>query len=393
MDIYLEASKYLLDVYKRIPLNISHGNGVWLYSDDGTAYLDFLAGIAVNALGYNHPLIKEAILQQIEKNLHLSNFFVQDIHVKLAKKLIDLTPFSKVFFSNSGTEAIEGLLKLAKKWGNEYGKSKIISFSGSFHGRTLGAVSITGQEKYQKNMRPLIPNVEIVPCNDITAFENAIDDQTCAVFFEGISGEGGIREISQEMQIALKAGREKHNYLIIADEIQTGIGRTGVFYNYEHYDFIPDAIATAKGMGGGLPLGAFLVSDKLASVFDIGEHGTTYGGNPLACATGFATVDFVSNKQFLQEIENKGNYFKSSLDKLHLKYPKIIKEVRGRGLMLGVEVFNSASDIMDLAIKEHLIFNVAGAGTVLRFVPPLIIENKHIDKALNILDSVFSKLN
>lgn len=393
MDIGSEASKYLLNVYKRIPLNISHGDGVWLYSVDGTAYLDFLAGIAVNALGYNHPVIKASIFKQIEKNLHLSNFFIQQVQVDLAKKLIELTIFSKVFFTNSGTEAIEGLLKLVKKWGNERDKFKIISFSGSFHGRTLGAVSITGQEKYRQNFQPLIPNVEIVPFNDVSAFQNAINEETCAVFFEGISGEGGVRELSQEMLQALKTGREKYNFLLIADEIQTGVGRTGVFYNYENYDFVPDAIATAKGIGGGLPLGAFLVSEKLANIFNVGEHGTTFGGNPLACATGLATVTFVSDKHFLHKVTANGKYFKSKLEKLRLKYPNLITEIRGRGLILGVEVNNSANEIMDLALKEHLLFSVAGGGTVLRFVPPLIIETRHIDQALTILDSIFDKLN
>ncbi len=393
MDIYSEASKYLLNIYKRIPLNITHGDGVWLYSDDGTAYLDMLAGIAVNALGYNHPIIKQSILEQIEKNLHLSNFFVQEIQVALAKKLIQLTPFSKVFFSNSGTEAIEGLLKLVKKWGNEHNKSKIISFSGSFHGRTIGAVSITGQEKYRKNFQPLLPNVEIVPHNDVNAFENSINEDTCAVFYEGISGEGGIKEISQEMINALVTGREKYNFLIVADEIQTGVGRTGTFYNYEHYNFIPDAIASAKGIGGGLPLGAFLIAEKLVNVFNIGEHGTTYGGNPLACATGLATVSFVSDNQFLQDVAAKGNYFKSRLARLFKKYPRHIIDVRGRGLMLGLEIKVPANEIMELALKEKLIFNVAGGGTVLRFVPPLIIEKEQIDLAIDILDSIFNKLN
>ncbi|KAA3617450.1 MAG: acetylornithine/succinylornithine family transaminase [Calditrichaeota bacterium] len=392
MDINTRASQYLIDVYKRIPLNITHGDGVWLYNDDGSAYLDFLAGIAVNALGYNHPLIKETIIKQVEKNLHLSNLFVQEIHISLAKKLIELTPFSKVFFTNSGTEAIEGLLKLVKKWGNERNKSKIISFQGSFHGRSIGAVSITGQEKYRKGFQPLLPNIEIVPYNDVNAFEMVLDDDVAGVFFEGISGEGGIREISPEMIEAIKSGKEKYDFLVVADEIQTGVGRTGAFYNFEHYDFIPDAIATAKGLGGGLPLGAFLVSEKIKDLFKIGEHGTTYGGNPLACATGLATVNYVSTDTFLKSIIEKGTYFKAKLESLAKKYPSIIKEVRGRGLILGVEVHHSAIEIKDLALKEKLIFNVAGGGTVLRFVPPLIIENKHIDTAVSILDSILKNL-
>ena len=196
MNAISESEKYLLNVYKRIPIQINHGDGVWLYDDNGNKYLDFLAGIAVNALGYNHPVINKAIAEQHKRNLHLSNFFVQDVQVALAKKLISLSQLDKVFFSNSGTEAIEGILKLVKKWGRDLNKSKIISFRGSFHGRTLGAVTITGQEKYQKNFRPLLPNVEILPFNDVEAFQNAIGVDTSAIFFEGIQGEGGIRPIS-----------------------------------------------------------------------------------------------------------------------------------------------------------------------------------------------------
>ncbi len=393
MDFLEDASKYFLDVYKRIPIKVTHGEGVWLYADDGQKYLDLLAGIAVNALGYNHPIIKNAILSQLDKNLHLSNFFVQDIHVQLAKKLLELTPFEKIFFSNSGTEAIEGLLKIVKKWGNQNKKSKILTFEGSFHGRTLGAATLTGQEKYRKNFLPLLPNVEYVAFNDSVALQDVIDEETCAVFFEGISGEGGIREISSEMLNVLEEGRKKYNFLIIADEIQTGVGRTGLFYNFERYNFIPDAIATAKGLGGGLPLGAFLVSEKLAHVLDIGEHGTTYGGNPLACASGLATVQFVSDKKFLNDIATKGLYFKNALEGLKQKYPGIIKEVRGKGLMLGVELHRSGLEIMNLARKNNLIFNVAGGGSVLRFVPPLIIEKEQIAQAIEILDLVFSQIN
>jgi acetylornithine/N-succinyldiaminopimelate aminotransferase len=393
MDFLEDASKYFLDVYKRIPIKVTHGEGVWLYADDGQKYLDLLAGIAVNALGYNHPLIKNAILTQLDKNLHLSNFFVQGIHVELAKKLLELTPFEKVFFSNSGTEAIEGLLKIVKKWGNQNKKYKILTFEGSFHGRTLGAATLTGQEKYRKNFLPLLPNVEYVAFNDTAALKDAIDEETCAVFFEGISGEGGIREISSEILNVLEEGRKKYSFLIIADEIQTGVGRTGVFYNFERYNFVPDAIATAKGLGGGLPLGAFLVSEKLATVLDLGEHGTTYGGNPLACASGLAAVRFISDKIFLNAVVVKGAYFKNALENLKQKYSKIINDVRGQGLMLGVEVRHSGMEIMSLARKNNLIFSVAGGGTVLRFVPPLILETKHIDQAIEILDLVFSQIN
>jgi len=393
MSLIPEAAQFFLNVYKRIPVHIVKGQGVWLIDDNDNKYLDLLAGIAVNALGYGHPEIIKALDKQKDKNLHLSNYFIQDVQLQLARKLILLTAFDKVFFANSGTEAIEGLLKLVKKWGNSRNKSKIISFSGSFHGRSLGAVSITGQDKYNKNFKPLLPNVHIVPFNDVAAYNDTILQDTCAVFFEGISGEGGIREIAPEMLRAIQQGRNKYNYLIVCDEIQTGVGRTGRFYNYEYFDFKPDAIATAKGLGGGLPLAAFLVSEKLADVFNIGEHGTTYGGNPLACATGLATVNVVSEPSFLKDVAENGRYFKDELIKLAKQYSKLIRDVRGKGLMLGVEVHQSADEIVDMAINEKLIFNVAGGGKVLRFVPPLIIKKEQIDLAIGILDSIFKKLN
>jgi len=393
MSLVSEAEQFFLNVYKRIPVNIVKGQGVWLFDDQGNQYLDLLAGIAVNALGYNHPKVIQALDRQKSRNLHLSNYFIQDVQLDLARKLIELTPFDKVFFANSGTEAIEGLLKLVKKWGNSHNKSKIISFSGSFHGRSMGAVSITGQDKYNKNFKPLLPNIHKVPFNDINSFQEAISEETCAVFFEGLSGEGGIREISSDMLEAIKQGRERYNYLVICDEIQTGVGRTGKFYSYEYFDFQPDAIATAKGLGGGLPLAAFLVSEKLADVFNIGEHGTTYGGNPLACATGLATVNVVSEPSFLKDVAEKGRYFKDKLDKLAGTYPTLVSEVRGRGLMIGVEVNHAGDEIVDLAVRNKLIFNVAGGGKVLRFVPPLIIRKEQIDLAIEILDSIFKKLN
>lgn len=393
MSLLPDAAKYLLNVYKRIPVNIVKGQDVWLFDDNDNRYLDLLAGIAVNALGYGHQEILNAIDLQKTRNLHLSNYFVQDVQLNLAKKLIELTSFDKVFFANSGTEAIEGLLKLVKKWGNSRAKNKIISFSGSFHGRSMGAVSITGQDKYNKNFTPLLPNVQIAPFNDVESFLNIVSSETCAVFFEGISGEGGIREISAEMLDAIYQSRDKYDFLVIDDEIQTGVGRTGKFYHCEYFKYKPDAIATAKGLGGGLPLAAFLVSEKLSDVFDVGEHGTTYGGNPLACATGLAAVNVVSKTEFLDHVIETGTYFKGKLNLLADKYSDLIKDVRGKGLMLGVEVNHSGQEIVEKALESRLIFNVAGGGKVLRFVPPLIIQKEQIDIAITALDKIFNQFN
>lgn len=391
MDIFEKEKKYFLNVYKRFPIDVDKGRGVYLYDKNGLGYLDFLAGIAVNALGYNHPDVLDALKKQMDRNLHLSNFFIQDIQVELAAKLIELTPFSKIFFTNSGTEAIEGLIKLIKKWGLQRGKNEIIAFQGSFHGRSLGSLSITMQEKYQKNFQPLLPDIKTVPFNNVEEFEQSVNEKTIAVFYEGITGEGGIRPVSTDMLNAMKQGREKYGYLLIADEIQTGVGRTGKFYYYENTNVIPDAIASAKGMGGGLPLGCFLVNERLAAVFSKGEHGTTCGGNPLACAAGLATVNKVSDILFLKKIDQTGGYFKNLLYEIQNEFNDIVVDVRGQGLMIGMEVRRDAGKLMEAAFRQGLLFNLAG-GDTLRFVPPLIVEKSEIDEAVEKLRLTFKQV-
>ncbi|HID39907.1 MAG TPA: acetylornithine/succinylornithine family transaminase [Calditrichaeota bacterium] len=393
MDILKVEKDYFLNVFTRFPIDVEKGRGVYLYDKNGTCYLDFLAGIAVNALGYNHPDILKAIKKQMERFLHLSNYFITDIQVELAGKLLAITPFDKLFFSNSGTEAIEGLLKIVKKWGHLQGKKQIIAFEGSFHGRTTGALSLTMQEKYKKNFLPLLPDISMVPFNDVEAFNQAISDDTAAVIYEGITGEGGVRPVSDFMLDAFRKGRDKYGFLLIADEIQTGVGRTGYFYYFEKEELVPDAIASAKGLGGGLPLGAFMVTEKLAEVLSKGEHGTTYGGNPLACATGLAAVKVISDRLFLDHVQRVGSYFKSNLYELAVEFDDVITDVRGEGLMLGVEVIDDkhAREILQLAIENGLIFNIAG-GKTLRFIPPLIVEEAHIDEALEKLRLSFKQL-
>ncbi len=393
MDILKVEKEFFLNVFTRFPIDVEKGRGVYLYDKDGTCYLDFLAGIAVNALGYNHPDILKAIKKQMDRFLHLSNYFITDIQTELARKLINITPFDKLFFSNSGTEAIEGLLKIVKKWGHLQGKKQIIAFEGSFHGRTTGALSITMQEKYKKNFLPLLPDVVMVPFNDVDAFNQAIGDDTAAVIYEGITGEGGVRPVSDFMINAFRKGRDKYGFLLIADEIQTGVGRTGYFYYFEKEELIPDAIASAKGLGGGLPLGSFMVSEKLAEVLNKGEHGTTYGGNPLACATGLAAVNVISDRLFLDHVQRVGSYFKNNLYELAAEFSDVITDIRGEGLMLGVEVIDDkhARQILQTAIENGLIFNTAG-GNTLRFIPPLIVEEAHIDEALEKLRLSFKQL-
>ena len=388
MEIINQAKQYFFDIYNRFPLDVEKGRGVYLYGKDGSGYLDFLAGIAVNALGYNHPVLLDTLKKQLNRNLHLGPYFVQDVIVELAEKLLSLTPFNKIFFTNSGTEAIEGLLKAVKKWGNENHKKEIIAFQGSFHGRSLGSLSITIQKKHQQNFLPLLPDIVVVPFNDVDAFEKVISENTCAIFYEGITGEGGIREVSAEMLKAMGKGRDKYGYLLVQDEIQTGVGRTGSFYQFEQTGLIPDAIASAKGLGAGLPLGAFLVNDRLQDIFVRGEHGTTYGGNPLACAGGLTVVKIVSDPLFLTEVGQKGIYFKNLLYQLASEFEEVTTEVRGKGLMLGLQVRHKAAELMQEGFKQGLIFNLAGRDT-LRFVPPLIVTRADIDQALEKLYKSF----
>ncbi len=385
------ANQYFLNVYKRFPLDVEKGEGVYIFDKQGKKYLDFLSGIAVNALGYQHPEIERAILKQLKRNLHLSNYFVQDVQIEIAQRLLQLTGYSRVFLTNSGTEAIEGLLKIAKKWGNQNGKTEIIALKGSFHGRTAGALSITMQEKYQKQFLPLLPNCKAIPASDVNALIEAVNDKTLAVFYEGIMGEGGVRPLSRDFLDTLYALREKYHFLIFADEIQTGVGRTGYFYYFQKDGYQPDGFATAKGLGGGLPLGAFVVSEKLANVFTLGDHGTTYGGNPLACASGLATVNHISTEAFLNHVKGTGQFFLEKLQRFATRYPDIIVEARGYGLMLGLEVKEKAGELMFEAAKQGLLCNIAG-GNTLRFVPPLIIEKIHVTEAMEKLDRTFQKV-
>ncbi len=391
MDLFEKAQKYLLPVYKPFPIDVDYGKGIYIYGKDGKKYLDFLAGIAVNVLGYQHPQVQKAILEQLNRNLHLSNYYVQDVQIELAEQLVNVSGLSKVFFTNSGTEAIEGLLKLCKKWGNLNNKSEIIAFKGSFHGRSLGSLSITIQEKYQKSFFPLLPNVKTVPANDPKAFQETVNKNTLAVFYEGIMGEGGVRPVKQELLDAIYKGRDQFNYLIIADEIQTGVGRTGAFYHYQKHNVMPDAIATAKGLGGGLPLGAFVVNEKLSNVLQRGEHGSTYGGNPLACASGLATLKTINNEAFFKHVQKVGEYFKRKLKTFAEHHASIVKEVRGEGLMLGIEVGKKAPELMAEGCNQGLLFNVAG-GNSLRFVPPLIIDEPAVDEAIEKLQRTFARI-
>ena len=381
------ADQYFLPVFKRLPVEVDRGEGVYLIDRSGKRYLDFLSGIGVNALGYSHPAVLQAMEKQMHRNLHLSNYFVQDVQIELAERLIRYSGMARLFFTNSGTEAVEGALKIVKKWANQHGKSEIICFEGAFHGRTIGALSVTAQEKYQKSFQPLLPGIQHIPYNNVEKLRETVTEKTAAVVLEFVQGEGGVVPATPEFVAELASLREKFHFLIIADEIQAGIGRTGYFFSYEHYGIRPDIVTSAKALGGGMPLGAFLVTEPLVNVLVRGEHGTTFGGNPVSCAAGIAVVDELMENGLLDHVKEIGEYFSAQLRELQKKYPEKIKEVRGRGLMQAMVINEEGYPYVLKGIENGLVFN-ATATNVLRFLPPLIVTKAEIDTAVEVLSTV-----
>lgn len=306
----------MFQVYRRQPLVIQRGDGCYLYDSESRQFLDFLSGIAVNALGYNYPKLNDAIIRQLYSFIHVSNVFYQEPQIRLAELLTQITGFDRIFFSNSGTEALEGALKLAKRWGNQIGKSEIVAFKGGFHGRTYGALSIMDKPLYKEQMGPFLPNVHVIPYNNRELLQQTISDSTCAVVMEFIQGEGGIVMANPDFVHDLHVLQKKYNFLVIADEIQAGVGRTGKFFGFEHYSIKPDIVLMAKALGGGLPLGAILGSEKVANVWDKGMHGTTFGGNPVACAAGLVVLqDVVGELQ--QNAQETGLYLRENLERVN----------------------------------------------------------------------------
>ncbi|SNX54011.1 acetylornithine transaminase [Thermoanaerobacterium sp. RBIITD] len=389
-----DDKNYVMNTYGRYPLTLVKGNGTKAWDDKGNIYLDFVAGIAVNAFGHCYPAIVEAIKKQAETLIHCSNLYWNENQIELAKMIAENSFGDKVFFANSGAEANEGAIKLARKYASlKYGdkRYKVISAKNSFHGRTFGALTATGQEKYHKGFGPLLEGFKYVPYNDADALYSAIDDEVCAIMLEVIQGEGGIYEGNIEY---LKTAREicdKNDILLIIDEVQTGIGRTGKLFAYEHYDITPDIMTVAKALGGGVPIGA-IVAKEGVSVFKPGDHASTFGGNPLACAAGLAVMKEITKEGFLDDVLYKGEYFKDGLKGLKEKY-SIIKDVRGKGLMIGCEInLDDAGDIVMNAMNKGLLINCVNHN-VLRFVPPLIVTKEEIDTALIILDDVLQEMS
>lgn len=389
MQIFELEKELFFSTYKRLDVLIKRGDGVYLFDDDGKRYLDMISGIGVNILGYGNENIKKAIIEQVDKYLHLSNLFVQEPQVELAKLLIEISGYRKIFFTNSGAEAIETAFKIVRKWGKRFGKSEIIGFSNSFHGRTMGALSLMDKVKYRDGYEPFLPEVSKARYNDIKDIEEKITHRTAGVFLEFVQGEGGIVPADENFVKKIFELKERFNFLVVADEIQSGLWRTGKLFAFEHYDVKPDIVALAKPLGGGLPLGAVLGNEKVADVFTFGTHGSTFGGNPVACSVGRAVIKEIQNG-IIQNVISVGNYFKNKLLELKSKHQKIVKDVRGFGLMLGVELNFECFEIVRRLIQKGIIANCTN-NNVVRLLPPFIINEGHVDFFIEKFDEVLNE--
>lgn len=384
MDSY---DKHVLHTYGRQPIVVDHGHGVKVYDLDGNEYLDFFAGIAVNNVGQTNDKVVEAIKEQAEKVIHCSNIYYNEPCAKLANTLAEVSDFSKAFFSNSGAEANEAAIKLARKY---TGKGEIITALKSFHGRTMLTVTATGQEQFSKPFKPLPPGFKHVPYNDIKAMEDAISDDTCAIMLEVLQGEGGINVADKKYMKDVEKLCYDNNILLIIDEVQTGIGRCGTLFAYENFDIKPDIISLAKGLGGGVPIGATLATEEVSKGFVPGDHGSTFGGNPLAAAAANATLSVIKEDNLLDNCKEMGEYLKEQLNTLKDKYD-FVSDVRGLGLLVGVELTMEGGDIVDKMREKGVLINCT-AGNVLRLAPALIIEKEDIDTMVEKLDQVFAEL-
>ncbi|HET9416405.1 MAG TPA: acetylornithine transaminase [Candidatus Limnocylindria bacterium] len=373
-------SRVHLPVYARQPLVIVRGEGCWVWDDAGNRYLDLVAGIAVNVLGHAHPAVANALAQQARTLLTTSNLYYTLPQLKLADALLARSPFDRAFFTNSGTEANEAAIKLARRAGNERGAYAIVSLTNSFHGRTLGSLAATGQPKYQKPFAPLPEGVFQVPINDIDALRTAVNDHTAAVLLEPIQGESGIRPLTDDFLVAARQAADEVGALLILDEIQTGIGRTGTFFAFEQTPVVPDVVTIAKGLGGGVPIGAMLVRES-ASLFQLGDHGTTLGGNALTAAAALATLRVLDEQNVMHNARAMGTRFAEGL--APLVSGGLAAEVRGRGLMIGVETAGPiARQAMAIARDQHRLLVNATGDTTLRLVPPLTINAEEVDEAV-----------
>jgi acetylornithine/N-succinyldiaminopimelate aminotransferase len=370
----------LMPVYPRSPVRPVRGEGVYLYGDKGEKYLDFASGIAVNLLGHGHPHLTRAIQEQAATLIHVSNLYGSPQGEALAQRLVDLTFADTVFFTNSGVEAVECAIKTARRYHHHHGrpeKHELITFSNAFHGRTLGAISATNQPKMRDGFAPLLPGFTVVAFDDLDAVKAAMGPHIAGFLIEPVQGEGGIRPASPDFLRGLRALADEHDLMLVHDEVQCGVARTGKLYAYEHYGIEPDILATAKGIGGGFPLGACLATEKAAAGMVIGTHGSTYGGNPLAMAAGQAVLDIVANDEFLDRVTRMGERLRGALEQMIPNHDHLFEGVRGLGLMLGIKMKTDSRDFVNY-LRERGLLTVAAGDNVMRVLPPLVIEDAHI---------------
>lgn len=391
-EIFAKDKSDYLPVFARYNIILDHGDGPYVYDTEGKKYIDFLAGIAVNVVGHNYKPLVDAVSKQAGKMIHCSNLYYTEVQVEAAEKLKKLSGMDKVFFGNSGAEANEGAIKLARKYATNIDPEKIqiISALHSFHGRTLATLTATGQDHYHHGFGPLPAGFDYVPYNDIQALEAKMSDKTCAVMLEAIQGEGGVHVPDPDYLPKVRALCDKYNAVLIFDEVQCGMGRTGTFFGCQQFGVKPDIVTLAKGLAGGVPIGAFMATDKVASAFHAGDHGSTFGGNPLACAAACVVLDALIDGNLMENAKEIGAYLQSKFEAYKAKYPNLIKEVRGRGLILGMELTRPGREIANECLDYGAIINCT-AGNVLRFVPPLNITKAHVDELISVLDKVLPK--
>lgn len=391
-EIIERERRFLLPTYNRYPIALERGKGVFLYDREGNRYLDFVAGLGVNALGHAHPRVVKAIREQSARAIHFSNLYYHEYQGRLAEKLCQLSGLHRAFFSNSGTEAIEGSIKLARLAGHRVGgeaKSQLVALEGSYHGRTFGSMSLTGQDKYRKGFEPLLEEVKFVPRDNVDALRAAVDDRTCAIVLEPIFGEGGIYECSTSFLQECRAVADRHRAALIFDEIQCGLGRTGTIFAFQSFGVTPDIVAIAKPLAAGLPLGGFLAKEEFASAISAGQHGTTFGGGPLACRVALEYFAIIEDEGLLENVSRVGAYLQERLKALSGKYAAV-QEVRGRGLIQGLQLAIPARPIVEQALAEGVLFN-STQDTVLRFLPPFLLQEKHVDKGIRVLKKLLGK--
>jgi len=377
---------HLMNTYSRFQIVLEHGKGTLVWDKEGKLYLDFAAGIAVNILGHSHPRVLKALRDQAKKLIHCSNLYWNEPQMKLATILSENSINGKVFFANSGTEANEAAIKLARKYGRRISpeKYRILSAKDSFHGRTYGSLSATGQEKYQRDFTPLVNGFDYFEFNNVDSLRSKISKEVCAVIVEPIQGESGIQVATKTFLQEVRKLCDEFDALLIFDEVQCGMGRTGKLFAFDHYGVKPDVLTLAKGLGGGIPIGAVIASEK-ADVFEPGDHGSTFGGNPLACSVGVAVMEGLLTEGFLERVQKLGNFLKEELRETKKQYHEKVKDIRGMGLMIGIELNNiSAKDFAKRCVQNGLLVAVAGNNTI-RLLPPLTVKKSQIKEAIQII--------